>query len=51
MSKELFIAAMEELMDEGFTYDEAGDLAYERMCGNLADIGDRARDRAKDDAL
>lgn len=58
MSKELFIAAHEELIEkylerhpnasEAEAYDKTADGAYDRMTDNLADMVDRARQRAKD---
>ena len=61
MSKELFIQAHEELVSEymdehpdatwGDAYKKTSDLAYDRMCGNLSDMIDAARVRAKYEVL
>ncbi len=57
MSKEHFIQAHEELIEqylerhpnatEAEAYDKTADGAYDRMTDRLADMADRARDRAK----
>ena len=57
MSRELLNDAHEELVEEYLdehpeadwqtAYDATADAAYERMCDNIAAIGDAARDRAK----
>jgi hypothetical protein len=56
MSKELYMAAHEELVDEEMertgcdwqtAYERTADRAYGRMVDRLADIGDAMRDRAK----
>lgn len=59
MSKELFIAAHEELIErylekhpeatEAEAYDKTADGAYDRMTDNLANMADRLRQRAKDE--
>ena len=59
MSKEMFIAAHETLISEYLedhpeateaeAYDKTADRAYDRMRDNLADIGDRAKQRMKDE--
>ena len=59
MSKELFIAAHEELIEkylerhpnatEAEAYEKTADRAYDRMTDNLADMADRLRQRAKDE--
>lgn len=59
MSKELFIAAHEELIEryleahpgstETEAYDKTADRAYDHMTDKLADMADRLRQRAKDD--
>ncbi len=58
MSKELFMAAHEELTEElmeekGMTwseaYDAASDLAYARMYENMADYGDYLKKRAREE--
>jgi len=59
MSKELFIAAHEELIErylerhpnatEAEAYDRTADGAYDRMTDNLADMADHLRRRAKDE--
>jgi hypothetical protein len=58
MSKELFIAAHEELIEqylerhpnatEAEAYEKTADGAYDRYRDNYADMIDRARQRAKD---
>ncbi len=58
MSKELFIAAHEQLIEEylllhpGTTeaeaYDKTADRAYGRMRDNLTDMADNLRQREKD---
>ena len=58
MSKELFIAAHERLIEEYMeenpgasehdAYEKTADLAYGRMTDMLADLIDDARQRAKD---
>ena len=57
MSKELFIDAHEELIDEYLeahpnateqqAYDATADAAYGRMTDRLGDMADAAHDRAK----
>ena len=56
MSKELYMAAHEQLVDEEMertgcdwqtAYDRTADRAYDRMVDRLADMADAARDRAK----
>lgn len=57
MSKELFIAAHEQLVEElmdanpnltwAQAYEMTADKAHERMISNLADMADRASDIAK----
>ena len=59
MSKELFIAAHEQLIEqdleahpdatEAEAYDRTADGAYDRMVGNLADMADALKDRMKDE--
>lgn len=59
MSKELFIAAHEELIErflekhpeatEAEAYDKTAGRAYDRMVDNLADRADTLRQRAKDE--
>ena len=52
MSKEMYLAIVEELMDdEGLTYDEASDRAYGEMRERLADMADSYRAREKDKQL
>jgi hypothetical protein len=58
MSKELFIAAHEELIErylenhpnatEAEAYDRTADRAYDRMTDKMADMADTLRQRAKD---
>ena len=58
MSKELFIAAHEQVIDEyleahpnsdwGEAYEKTADAAYGRMRENIADLIDRERDRRKE---
>lgn len=58
MSKELFIKAHEELIEEYMldhpeadwseAYERTGDLAYERMRDKWASMIDEAHDRAKE---
>lgn len=58
MSKELFIAAHEELIErylerhpnatEAEAYDKTADRAYDHMTDKLADMADTLRQRAKD---
>ena len=57
MSKELFMAAHEQLVEEYLeahpdadwseAYEKTSDAAYKRMTENVADMIDAARDRAK----
>ena len=59
MSKEIFIAAHEELIEEyllahpeaseGEAYDATADAVDERYRDKYADMVDRAKDRAKDE--
>jgi hypothetical protein len=59
MSKDLFIAAHEELVNEyldkhpnakwGDAYDKTADAAYGRYRDKFADMVDAARQRAKDE--
>lgn len=59
MSKELFIAAHEELVEQymndhpeadwGDAYEKTADLAYDRMRDKFADMVDAAKQRAKDE--
>lgn len=59
MSKEHFIAAHEQLIErylerhpnatEAEAYDKTADGAYGQMRENLAEMADRARQRAKDE--
>ena len=61
MSKELFIAAHEELIEqylerhpeatEAEAYDKTADGAYDRMTDKYADMIDQARQRAKDERI
>ena len=61
MSKELYMAAHEELVDEymeehpGVSWTDAyyitADAAYRRMKDRLADIADNYRDRMKEQGL
>ena len=61
MSKELFIAAHEQLIEEYLVehpnatwseaYEKMSDNAYDRMKDNLADRADRLRQREKDRSL
>lgn len=58
MSKELFIAAHEELIEkylerhpnatEAEAYEKTADGAYDRMCDRFADMADNLRLRAKE---
>lgn len=58
MSKELFIAAHEQMIEEYLerhpdateadAYEKTADGAYDRYADNLADMMDQARQRAKD---
>jgi hypothetical protein len=56
MSKEFYMAAHEELVDEEMqrtgcdwqtAYERTADAAYDRMNDRFADLIDAARDRAK----
>lgn len=59
MSKEIYIAAHEELIEEYLerhpnateaeAYDKCADAAYDRYRDKYADMVDRARQRAKDE--
>lgn len=59
MSKELFIAAHEQLIEEYLeahpnateaeAYDKTADGAHDKMCDNLARLADRLKDRAKEE--
>lgn len=59
MSKDHFIAAHEQLIEkyleahpdatEAQAYEATADRAYDRMVDNLADMGDRLKDRAKEE--
>ena len=60
MSKELFMAAHEELVNEEMertgcdwqtAYDRTADAAYLRMTDRLADMADNYRDRMKEQGL
>ena len=60
MSKELFMAAHEELVDEEMertgcdwqtAYERTADYAYTRMVDRLADMADSYRDRMKEQGL
>lgn len=58
MSKELFIAAHEELIErylekhpeatEAEAYDKTADRAYDHMTDKMADLGDRLRKEARE---
>ena len=58
MSKELFIAAHEQVIEEYLeehpeatdaeAYEKTADAAYNRMTENIADLIDRERDRRKE---
>jgi len=58
MSKELFIAAHEQVIEEYLeehpeatdaeAYEKTADAAYNRMTENVADLIDRERDRRKE---
>ena len=57
MSREYYMAAHEELIEEYLeqhpeateaqAVEATADAAYDRMCDNIAAIGDAARERAK----
>lgn len=59
MSKELFMAAHEELIEQYMNdhpdaswdeaYEKTGDAAYDRMRDKFADMVDAAKQRAKDE--
>lgn len=61
MSKELFMKAHEQLIEEYLeehpeanedeAYEKTADKAYLRMGNNLADMGDRLRERMKDNEI
>lgn len=58
MSKELFIAAHEQLVEEYLAehpdadwseaYEKTSDLVWDRMTDNIASIADRIKDERKD---
>jgi hypothetical protein len=47
--RELYILAYEALLDLGLSEERAAEMAYSQMRDRLADIGDAAKDRAKED--
>jgi len=47
MSKDLYISLVEELMEEGFSYEEASEKAYPLMQDRLADLVDYYSDQMK----
>jgi hypothetical protein len=49
MSKDLYIAALEDLMAEGLTYEQASDRAYDVMRDRLLDHADALKQRAKEE--
>lgn len=46
--KDRYLAIMEELMAEGMSYEEAGEVAYARLPDDLADMVDNLRLKEKE---